>query len=174
MNYADIKICDAANGPGVRVSLFVSGCTHHCKGCFNPETWDFNYGLQFENIEIRYIVSKLSPDYVSGLTILGGEPMDPINQKGILPLIKCIKEIYGNNKSIWIYTGYLFDKDLLNGNIGQTPECKEILSLIDVIVDGPFIEAEKDLRLSYRGSRNQRIIDVQKSLKENRIIEIRY
>lgn len=171
MNYADIKICDAANGIGVRVSLFVSGCTHYCKGCFNKEAWDFNYGSLFENTEIQYIISKLSPDYISGLTILGGEPMDPHNQSGILPLIKKVREIYGDTKDIWIYTGYLYDKDLINGKVGECPECKDILSMIDIIVDGPFIESEKDLTLRFRGSRNQRIINVKESIKANKIVE---
>ena len=141
MNYADIKRNDAANGPGVRISLFVSGCTHHCKGCFNEEAWDFNYGKPYTEKETDYIISELAPSYIGGLTILGGEPMDPANQPGILPLLRKVRETYGNTKSIWIYTGYLFDRDILGRMVDELPYTREILSYVDVIMDGPFKSA---------------------------------
>ena len=162
MNFADIKICDAANGPGVRVSLFVSGCTHGCKGCFNKETWDFNYGTKFSEREVEYIIEKLAPDYISGLTILGGEPFHPNNQKDVFSLIQKVRKVYGDSKSIWVYTGYLLDKDILNGRIG---DFSLYLPMIDVVVDGPFVEEEKDLRIKFRGSRNQRLIDIKETLR---------
>ena len=145
MNYADIKCNDAANGPGVRISLFVSGCTHHCKGCFNEVTWDFNYGNPFTQKEIDMIIKDLEPPYISGLTILGGEPMEPANQPGILPLIRKVREVYGSGKTIWIYSGYLFDRDILGRMVNEIPETKEILSGIDVLMDGPYVEELKDL-----------------------------
>lgn len=143
MNYADIKCNDAANGPGVRISLFVSGCTHHCKGCFNEVTWDFNYGNPFTQKEIDMIIKDLEPPYISGLTILGGEPMEPANQPGILPLIRKVREVYGSGKTIWIYSGYLFDRDILGRMVNEIPETKEILSGIDVLMDGPYVEELK-------------------------------
>lgn len=167
MNYADIKSNDAANGPGIRVSLFVSGCTHHCKGCFNQVTWDFNYGEVFTDYEIRYIIGQLEPSYVTGLTILGGEPMEPANQAGILPLIRKVREVYGNTKTIWIYSGYLFDRDIINKMSKELPETMEILKNIDVLMDGPYVEELKDLSAYFRGSSNQRAIDVPATLKNN-------
>lgn len=167
MNYADIKRNDAANGPGVRISLFVSGCTHHCKGCFNEEAWDFNYGKPYTEKETDYIISELAPSYIGGLTILGGEPMDPANQPGILPLLRKVRETYGNTKSIWIYTGYLFDRDILGRMVDELPYTREILSYVDVIMDGPFIEERKNLDAYFRGSDNQRAILVQKTLADN-------
>lgn len=167
MNYADIKRNDAANGPGVRISLFVSGCTHHCKGCFNEEAWDFNYGKPYTEKETDYIISELAPGYIGGLTILGGEPMDPANQPGILPLLRKFRETYGNTKSIWIYTGYLFDRDILGRMVDELPYTREILSYVDVIMDGPFIEERKNLDAYFRGSDNQRAILVQETLADN-------
>ncbi|MGN0164688.1 MAG: anaerobic ribonucleoside-triphosphate reductase activating protein [Lachnospiraceae bacterium] len=169
MNYGEIKYCDIANGPGVRTSLFVSGCTHHCKNCFNAKTWDFNFGEPFTEAEEKKIIDSLSPEYISGLTILGGEPMEPENQKGILPLLRKVRENYPE-KSIWIYTGYLFDKEILDKMLGKVPETEEILKLTDVIVDGRFVEELKSLSLVFRGSSNQRIIDVKKSFKTGEVV----
>lgn len=164
MNYADIKQCDAANGPGIRISLFVSGCTHHCKNCFNEEAWDFNYGKPFTSEEIDKIIDYLAPSYVTGLTLLGGEPMEPANQAGILPLLLKVREVYGDTKTIWLYTGYLFDRDILGRMAEQVPETRQILSCLDVIMDGPFVEEQKDLGAYFRGSSNQRAILVQETL----------
>ena len=166
MNYANIKDCDIANGPGVRVTLFVSGCTHHCKGCFNREAWDFDYGEPFTQDTIDRILEMLKPSYVKGLTLLGGEPFEPQNQGPIVELLRQIKAIYPQ-KSIWAFSGYLFDKDILSGRLG---DCSEYLSYLDVLVDGPFVQAKKNLSLRFRGSENQRLIDVQRSLKEGQIV----
>lgn len=169
MNYATIKKHDIANGPGVRVSLFVSGCSHHCPGCFNPETWDFNYGQPFTSDVINEIIQAMEPSYIHGFTLLGGEPFEHKNQQGVLPLLKEIKTRFPN-KDIWCYTGYDFQNDIL-GKMAETwEETKEMLSYLDILVDGEFVEAKKDLSLRFRGSSNQRIIDVQKSLKGNEII----
>lgn len=169
MFYGNIKYYDIANGEGVRTSLFVSGCTHHCKNCFNPETWDFNYGKPFtEEVEDK-IIKSLQPDYVNGLTILGGEPMEPANQKALLPFVEKVKKIYPN-KSIWCYSGYLFDKELLSPSRAYCPWTKTLLSYIDILVDGEFKEELKDITLRFKGSSNQRIIDVQKSLKEGKTV----
>lgn len=169
MNYASIKIMDVANGPGIRISLFVSGCTHHCKGCFNEEAWDFNYGQPFTSKEIDYITDYLNNPHIAGLSILGGEPMEPANQKGILPLLKKVKELYPQ-KSIWLYSGYDFEHDILAKMRDKYPYTNEILSYLDVIVDGKFIEEQKNISLRFKGSNNQRIILVKESLKENRIV----
>jgi len=169
MNYADIKIADVANGKGVRVSIFVSGCNHHCKGCFNSQAWDFNYGNEFTEKEIDKIIKELDHSYVSGLSILGGEPLEYQNQKGLLPLVKKVKEKFPE-KDIWCYTGYSYDKDVLGNMFENWPESKELMSYIDVLVDGKFEEDKKDLNLKFRGSSNQRIIDVKKSLKTHQII----
>ena len=151
MNYADIKIADVANGKGVRVSLFVSGCTHHCKGCFNSQAWDFNYGKEFTEKEISKIIQELNHPYVSGLSILGGEPLEYTNQKGLLPLVKRIKEELPN-KNIWCYTGYTFDEDVMGKMFENWKETKELMTYIDVLVDGKFEENKKDLNLKFRGS----------------------
>jgi anaerobic ribonucleoside-triphosphate reductase activating protein len=170
MNYADIKLCDAANGPGIRISLFVSGCTHRCKGCFNEVAWDFNYGKPFTEKEIDFIIEQLKPSHITGLTILGGEPMEPQNQPGILPLLRKVREVYGDTKTIWIFSGYLFDKDILGRMADTVPETKEILSYIDVMMDGPYVEELKDLSAYFRGSSNQRGILVQESLKSGNLV----
>lgn len=167
MNYADIKRCDAANGPGVRISLFVSGCTHKCKGCFNEVAWDFNYGNPYTEEQTDYIIEQLAPSYISGLTILGGEPMEPSNQEGIVPLLRKVREVFGHTKTIWIYTGYLFDKDIMGRMYDTLPYTREILSYVDVMMDGPFIEEQKDLGAYFRGSDNQRAILVQETLSDN-------
>ncbi len=163
MNYGEIKKFDIANGEGVRVSLFVSGCTHHCKGCFNAETWDFNYGKSYTADTEEEILLALNHSFINGLSLLGGEPFEPENQRTLLPLLKKVKELFPG-KNVWCYTGYLFDKELLGKSRARCEATDEILSLIDVLVDGEFIEELKDISLAYRGSSNQRIIDVQKSL----------
>ena len=169
MNYANIKSRDIANGPGIRVSLFVSGCTHRCPGCFNREAWDFTYGEPFDQSVIDRILADLSPAFISGLTLLGGEPFDPRNQSAVLALLRQVRAAYPE-KSIWAFTGYLFDRDLLPGSVGDPAVCREYLEHLDVLVDGPFVEAKKNLSLRFRGSENQRLIDVQASLRENRIV----
>lgn len=168
MNYADIKQYDVANGPGVRVSLFVSGCTHHCKECFNPETWDFKYGTEFTQETIEEIVEYLAPEYVKGLTLLGGDPLERENQAAVLELVKRVREVYPK-KNIWCYTGYLFEQDIVGKMFQECDITKELMSYIDVLVDGEFVLEKKDLGLVFRGSSNQRIIRVQESLRENKI-----
>ncbi len=169
MNYATIKRCDIANGPGIRLSLFVSGCRLHCKNCFNKEAWDFEYGEKFTQDTIDYIIKELSPSFVNGLTILGGEPFATENQPEIVNMLRQVKKALPN-KSIWAFSGYLFDKDILPGNLCDPEITKEYLSYLDVLVDGPFIEEKKDLSLRFRGSQNQRIIDVKKTLETGEII----
>ena len=156
MNYGSIKAYDIANGLGVRVSLFVSGCRHHCKGCFNPETWDFHYGKLFDKAAEKELLDALSPDYISGFSLLGGEPFEPENQAVLAPLLQKIRSRYPK-KDIWCYSGYLYDKDMIPGGRIYTEFTEDMLSCIDVLVDGEFIEAEKDISLPFRGSRNQRI-----------------
>ena len=169
MNYAEIKSVDIANGPGVRVSLFVSGCTHHCKGCFNEMTWDFNYGKPYTQETMDYLIKLLEPHYIKGITFLGGEPMDPRNQCEVLNTVRQIKE-HCPSKDIWLYTGYLLDRDILGQMADTLPHTRELVSLLDVIVDGPFILEKKNLNLRFRGSENQRIIDVQKTLSSGSIV----
>ena len=169
MNYSDIKRCDVANGEGVRVSLFVSGCTHHCKECFNKEAWDFNYGKPFTEKEIDTIMEYLKPGYVAGLSLLGGEPMEPSNQEGILPLLRRVKKTYPE-KNIWCYTGYLFDKDILERMCQESEITKEIVSYLDIVVDGEFVVKQKNLKVNFRGSDNQRIIDVKKTMEAGKIV----
>ena len=166
MNYAAIKNCDIANGSGVRVSLFVSGCTHRCPGCFNEVAWDFHYGQPFNQEVMDRIVQMLRPDYIRGLTLLGGEPFEPENQGAIVQLLRQVKRELPQ-KSIWAFSGYLFDRDILSGRLGDT---REYLSYLDVLVDGPFIEAQKNLSLRFRGSENQRLIDVPASLAAGEIV----
>lgn len=169
MNYATIKKHDIANGLGVRVSLFVSGCTHHCKGCFNPETWDFNYGNEFTEDVQQEVISALAPDYISGLSLLGGEPFEPSNQASLVPFLKKVKELYPE-KDIWCYSGYNFESDMLTGKLGDASVTDEMLSYIDILVDGEFVESLKDISLRFKGSSNQRIIDVQESLKTDTLV----
>lgn len=169
MNYAAIKNCDIANGPGVRVSLFVSGCTHRCKGCFNEVAWDFHYGKPFTQETVRQILEMLAPEYVKGITILGGEPFEPENQLPVVELLRQVKAQYPD-KSVWAFSGYLFDKDILAGTLGPWEITREYLSYLDVIVDGPFILEKRDLSLRFRGSSNQRIIDVPTSVKSGEIV----
>lgn len=160
MNYADIRPIDVANGPGIRVSLFVSGCTHHCKECFNPETWDFAYGKPFGEEEIQAILGHLSKSYIRGLSLLGGEPFEPQNQAAVLELVERVREAYPE-KDVWCYTGYLLEV-LAAGKVGE--HSRELLERLDVLVDGPFVLEQKDLSLRFRGSANQRILDVPASL----------
>lgn len=169
MNYAEIKKNDIANGRGVRVSLFVSGCPHHCKGCFNEVTWDFSYGELFDEAVLMEVIDALSPTYVRGLTLLGGEPMAKENQKGLLPLLRKMKEQYPT-KDVWCFTGYIFEKDILEDMYVNWEETKEFLSYIDVLVDGPYVEALKDWSLKFRGSSNQRVISIPESLKSGKTI----
>lgn len=226
MNYATIKKTDVANGPGIRVSLFVSGCTHHCRGCFNSETWDFGYGQPYTAETEEEILQALSPDYIRGLSLLGGEPMEPANRGTVLSLVQKVRQRYPG-KDIWCYTGYDYEKDLLQWMAREKPDrnhereasaliggtqkgpictatdeksagaCHEdgganrqggekggegcveeaatgqiaqLLSLIDVLVDGEFVEERKNLRLAFRGSENQRLIDVKESLRQGRTV----
>lgn len=169
MYYGEIKKTDIANGEGVRTALFVSGCTHHCKGCFNQETWDFGYGKEFTKETEEELLSALAPAYIAGLSLLGGEPMEPENQRALLPFLRRVKETYPE-KTIWCYTGYLFDKELAGEGPARCEATDEMLSLIDVLVDGEFVQEKKNISLRFRGSENQRIIDVQKSLKEGRTV----
>lgn len=159
MNYGKINKHDIANGPGVRVSLFVSGCRNRCKGCFNPETWSFDYGEKFTPDTLRDILAALAPDHISGLSILGGDPFEPENRETVTAVCAWVNQFYPD-KTIWIYTGYLYE-DLTY---------LEVMRYADVLVDGPFIESEKDLRLAFRGSRNQRIIDVQASRRAGSVV----
>ena len=161
MNYADIRPIDVANGPGIRVSLFVSGCTHACPECFNPEAWDFQYGAPFGPEQVEQILSALGKSYVRGLSLLGGEPFHPNNQKTVLELVKQVRQQYPQ-KDIWCYTGYLFE-DLAAGKVGDYG--RALLEQLDVLVDGPFVIAQKNLSLRVRGSSNQRILEVQPSLE---------
>ena len=169
MNYSIIKDCDIANGPGVRVSLFVSGCTHHCEGCFNQETWDFQYGQPFTEQIIDRILDALAPGYIAGLSLLGGEPLEYENWRALLPLLRLVKERFPG-KNVWCYTGYLFDEDIVEKFCSQWPEMAEFLKYIDVIVDGEFILARKNISLPFRGSENQRIIRVKESLVTGEIV----
>ena len=169
MNYADIKRYDVANGPGVRISVFVSGCRHYCKNCFNQVAWDFNYGTPFTEETIDTVIEYLKPDYIAGLSLLGGEPLELENQKGLLPLLRKVREVYPN-KNIWCYTGYTFEDDVIGRMAKEQVETKELLTYLDVLVDGKFMEELKDLSIRFRGSSNQRIIKVQESLKAGKTI----
>lgn len=169
MNYATIKNCDIANGPGVRVSLFVSGCTHRCPGCFNEVAWDFEYGEPFTEETIEMIIRMMEPAHIKGLTLLGGEPFEPQNQPDLVKLLRRVKAVYPQ-KSIWAFSGYLFDKDILAWRLGPREITEEYLGYLDVLVDGPFILAKKNLSLRFRGSENQRLIDVPESLRRGEVV----
>lgn len=162
MNYGEIKDCDIANGEGVRVSLFVSGCTHHCPNCFNQQTWDFAFGDPFTAAVEDRILQMLSRSYINGLSLLGGEPFEPQNQKVLLPFLRRVKAMYPQ-KNIWCYSGYTFE-ELLGPSRAHTDDTLPMLGLIDVLVDGRFVEALKDISLKFRGSSNQNVIDVKKTL----------
>ena len=168
MNYATIKNCDIANGPGVRISLFVSGCTHHCKGCFNEVAWDFDYGEPFTQQTIRTILDMMKPGYIKGLTLLGGEPFEPENQGPIVELLRQVKKAYPQ-KSIWAFSGYLYEK-ITSHTLGDWAVTQEFLSYLDVRVDGPFVEEKKNLALRFRGSENQRLIDMPATLASGKIV----
>lgn len=168
MNYATIKNCDIANGPGVRISLFVSGCTHHCKGCFNEVAWDFDYGESFTQQTIRTILDMMKPGYIKGLTLLGGEPFEPQNQGPIVELLRQVKKAYPQ-KSIWAFSGYLYEK-ITSHTLGDWAVTQEFLSYLDVLVDGPFVEEKKNLALRFRGSENQRLIDMPATLASGKIV----
>lgn len=163
MNYAQIKTHDTADGPGVRVSLFVSGCTHHCKGCFNPETWNFDYGSKFTEQTENMIIEALKPNYIRGLSLLGGEPFEEVNIQALTPFLEKVRKIYPE-KTIWCYSGYCFEE------LAVCDYAVRFLEYIDVLVDGEYIEELRNLRLRFRGSSNQRILDVKKSLTEGRAI----
>ena len=170
MNYCLLRNCDVANGPGMRVTLFVSGCTNHCPGCFQPETWDFDYGEPFTDDTQHRILEMLRPEYISGLTLLGGDPFEPGNQRALLPLLQKVRTQYPK-KTVWAYTGFLLDEELQKD--GSHPRCEvtdDMLRCIDVLVDGRFVEAKKDVRLKFKGSSNQRIIDVPKTLASGEVV----
>ena len=171
MNYATIKWTDIANGEGVRISLFVSGCTHHCENCFNQVAWDFSYGELFDEKIEAQILKELDSGYIAGLSLLGGEPLEPENQQALYPFIQKVKSLFPN-KTIWCYTGFIFDENTgdLKEKKKNLPITKDLISLFDVLVDGPYLDAKKDIRLKFRGSSNQRVIDVQKTLQKGQIV----
>lgn len=171
MYYGNIKKNDIANGKGVRVTLFVSGCTNHCKNCFQPETWNFDYGKPYTKETEDEVIDALKPSHISGLTLLGGEPFEPENQRELVKLLRRVRDELPE-KNIWSFTGFVLDQDLLDGGRKHCEVTDEMLSLLDVLVDGPFKEEEKDITLAFRGSRNQRLIDMKKSLKEQEVIEL--
>ena len=170
MHYGEIKKFDIADGPGVRVTLFVSGCTNHCEGCFQPQTWDFSFGRPFTRETEDELLAALAPDYIAGLTLLGGEPFEPENQRALLPFVRRVRETLPQ-KTIWAYSGFTYDGELLRE--GSHPRCEvtdELLSLLDVLVDGRFVLAQKDISLRFRGSRNQRILDLRKTREQGQIV----
>ena len=166
MNYSGIIGSDIANGEGVRVSLFVSGCTHHCKGCFNPDTWDFAAGKPFTEKTQDFILAELDHPWIAGLTLLGGEPMEPENQRALAPFLRRVRARFGSSKNIWCYTGCVLERDLQQESRWRTEVTDELLSMIDVLVDGPFVESLKDITLRFRGSSNQRILVMEHDQKE--------
>ena len=169
MNYAEIKKTDIANGEGVRVSLFVSGCRRHCKNCFNKIAWDFAYGKPFTEAVEEELLAALAPDHIAGLTLLGGDPMEPENQRALLPFVKKVRARFPQ-KNIWCYTGYTFQGGEIAEPQANCEVTRELISLLDVLVDGRFVEELKDIRLKFRGSSNQRVIDVKRSLEANSIV----
>ena len=168
MNYAGIKYCDIANGTGCRTVLFVSGCRNACKGCFQPQTWDFGYGEPSDEKVQKEVLDSLAPDYITGITLLGGEPFEPENQKELVPFMRKVVAQYPN-KNVWAFTGYIYDKDLLAGGRRHTEDTDELLSMIDVLVDGPFVEELKDITLKFRGSSNQRVLDLRETIRTGKI-----
>lgn len=165
MHYSTIKDCDIANGIGVRITLFVSGCTNHCKNCFQPQTWDFDFGEPFTEETEEKLLEMLKPDYINGLTLLGGEPMEPQNQRALVPFLKRVRETYPN-KNVWCFTGFTYEVLKTDGSHPRCEVTDEMLSLIDVLVDGRYVDELKDLTLQFRGSSNQRLIDMVKT-REN-------
>ena len=158
MNYASIRECDIANGDGVRVSLFVSGCTRRCPGCFNVEAQAFDYGEPFTSEVEDRILGLLAPSHIAGLTVLGGEPMEPVNQRALVPFLRRVRDRFGLSKTVWVYTGCVLEKELQSPSRWRTEVTDELLMLVDVLVDGPFVEKLKDISLKFRGSSNQRIL----------------
>ncbi len=171
MNYAGIKYCDIANGTGCRTVLFVSGCRNACKGCFQPQTWDFGYGEPFDETVQQEILDSLAPDYITGITLLGGEPFEPENQKELVPFMRKVVAQYPK-KNVWAFTGYIYNKDLVAGGRRHTEDTDELLSMIDVLVDGPFCEELKDITLKFRGSSNQRILDLRETIRTGNIVTL--
>ncbi len=171
MNYATVKWTDIANGEGVRISLFVSGCTHRCKNCFNQVAWDFEYGNPFDEEIQKKILKELASDYIAGLSLLGGEPLEPQNQKALLPFVQKVRELYPH-KTIWCYTGFTLNEasGALQEIHKNTPHTKALISMFDVLVDGAYVEELKDIRLKFRGSSNQRVIDVKKTLQSEQVV----
>ena len=168
MNYAGIKYCDIANGTGCRTVLFVSGCRNACKGCFQPQTWDFGYGEPFDEKVQKEVLDSLAPDYITGITLLGGEPFEQENQKELVPFMRKVVAQYPN-KNVWAFTGDIYDKDLVAGGRRHTEDTDELLSMIDVLVDGPFVEELKDITLKFRGSSNQRVLDLRETIRTGKI-----
>lgn len=169
MYYGNIKNCDIADGEGVRVTLFVSGCTNRCPGCFQPQTWDFDYGQPFTTETEDTILELLKPDYINGLTLLGGEPFEPENQRALLPFVRRVRERYPD-KNVWCFTGFTLDR-LLDPKDSKHCEVTEaLLGLIDVLVDGPFVQERKNLALRFRGSENQRLIDLKASRAKGELV----
>ena len=171
MNYAGIKYCDIANGTGCRTVLFVSGCRNACKGCFQPQTWDFGYGEPFDEKVQKEVLDSLAPDYITGITLLGGEPFEPENQKELVPFMRKVVAQYPN-KNVWAFTGYIYDKDLVAGGRRHTEDTDELLSMIDVLVDGPFCEELKDITLKFRGSSNQRVLNLRETIRTGNIVTL--
>lgn len=169
MYYGEIKNCDIADGQGVRVTLFVSGCTNCCKGCFQPQTWDFEYGKPFTAETEEHLLKLLAPDFINGLTLLGGEPMEPQNQRALLPFVKKVRETMPH-KTVWCYSGFTLDELLTDGSHPRCEVTDELLSLIDVLVDGKFVEELKDISLRFRGSSNQRLIDLNKTREAGKVV----
>ena len=169
MHYGEIKVCDIANGPGVRVTLFVSGCTNRCEGCFQPQTWAFDFGKPFTEETEDYILQELKPSYIHGLTVLGGEPFEPSNQAALLPFLRRYKEQYPG-KNLWMFSGFTFEELTTPGHHANRPETAEILGMLDVLVDGRFVLAQRDLMLRFRGSRNQRLLDMPATLKAGKAV----
>ena len=167
MYYGQIKNCDIANGEGVRVTLFVSGCTNHCEGCFQPETWDFCYGKPFTAETENEILAMLAPPYISGLTLLGGEPFEPENQRALLPFVERVRRTYPE-KTVWAFSGFTIEELLQDGSHPRCEVTDKLLSLLDVLVDGRFVLAKKNISLRFRGSENQRLLDMPKTLRENK------
>ncbi len=170
MHYGEIKNCDIANGIGVRVSLFVSGCTNRCEGCFQPQTWAFDYGSPFTAETEEQLLAMLAPDYIDGLTLLGGEPFEPDNQRVLLPFLRRVRERYPQ-KTVWAFSGFTFEEMKTDGSHPRCEATDELLSLLDVLVDGRFMLAQKDISLRFRGSRNQRLLDMPATLKAGAPVE---
>lgn len=169
MYYGEIKNCDIANGAGVRVTLFVSGCTNRCPGCFQPQTWDFDYGKPFTAETEEELISMLAPEYINGLTLLGGDPFEPDNQRDLVPFVRRVRETYPN-KTVWAFTGFVYEDLLREGSYPRCEVTDRLLTMTDVLVDGPFIQDMKDISLRFRGSRNQRLIDMNKTHAAGKIV----